>query len=94
MSNNKPVLGFQSQRIIGHWDEGKNLFVPANDNIMEEEASLFMRGNDIYPFAVKITDSLIEGKYLTYRGIGAKLEDPRTIVYVTQDENKELIQQK
>tara|TARA_B100000900_G_scaffold388798_1_gene381149 strand:- start:472 stop:756 length:285 start_codon:yes stop_codon:yes gene_type:complete len=94
MNNNKPVLGFQSQRIIGYWDEGKNLFVPANEHIMKEEASLFMRGNDIYPFAVKITDTLIEGNYLTYRGIGAKLEDPRTIVYVTQDENKELIQQK
>jgi len=94
MENKKPVLGFRSQRIIGHWDEGKSLFIPANEHIMKEETSLFMKGNDIYPFAVKITDTLIEGNYLTYRGIGAKLEDPRTIVYVTQDENKKLIQQK
>lgn len=94
MIKNTPVLGFQSQRIIGHWDEGKNSFVPANDNIMEEEASLFMRGNDIYPFAVKITDNIIDGNYLTYRGIGARLNDPRTIVYVIQDDDKKLIQQK
>ncbi len=94
MENKKPVLGFQSQRIIGHWDEVQNIFLPANENIMQEETSLFIKGNDIYPFAVKITDSIIDGNYLTYRGIGARLEDPRTIVYVTQDENKKLIQQK
>jgi len=94
MDNKKPVLGFGSQRIIGHWDEEKNSFIPANENIMQEETSLFIKGNDIYPFAVKITDSIIDGNYLTYRGIGARLEDPRTIVYVTQGENKELIQQK
>jgi hypothetical protein len=94
MIKNTPVLGFGSQRVIGYWDEAKNSFVPANEHIMEEEANIFMRGNDIYPFAVKITDSIIDGNYLTYRGIGAKLEDPRTIIYVTQDENKKLIQQK
>jgi len=94
MENKTPVLGFQSQRIIGHWDESKNLFTPANESIMKEEISLFMKGNDIYPFAVKVTDNIIDGKYLTYRGIGARTEDPRTIVYVIQDENKKLIQQK
>lgn len=94
MSNNTPVLGFGSQRVIGHWDKEKNSFIPANENIIKEETAFFMKGNDIYPFAVRVTDSVVEGNYLTYRGIGAKPEDPRVIIYVIQDENKKLIQQK
>lgn len=94
MNNKTNVLGFGSQRIIGYWDEGQNKFIPLNDKIIKEETQLFTKGNDIYPFAVKITDNIIEGSYLTYRGIGSKLEDPRVIIYITQDENKNLIQHK
>lgn len=93
-NNNIPVLGFGSQRIIGHWDKENNQFIPLSKEIIREEISLFMKGNDIFPFSIRITDTLYDDNYLTYRGIGSKKEDPRVIVYITQDENKRLIQEK
>jgi hypothetical protein len=93
-NNNIPVLGYQSQRIIGHWDKENNQFIALNKEIIREEISLFMKGNDIYPFSIRITDTLYDGSYLTYRGIGSKKEDPRVIVYITQDKNKRLTQEK
>tara|TARA_Y100000389_G_C17379600_1_gene473581 strand:- start:326 stop:622 length:297 start_codon:yes stop_codon:yes gene_type:complete len=96
-NNNIPVLGFGSQRIIGHWDEKNNQFIALNKEIIREEISLFMKGNDIYPFSIRITDD-VHGEddvnFLTYRSIGSKKEDPRVIVYITQNENKKLIQEK
>ena len=85
-----PVLGHRSNKIIGHWDEVANKFISLNEEIMKETMNIFMAGNSIYPIAIRVTDNKIDGSYLTYRAIGHKAEDPRVIIYVYEDENKEL----
>lgn len=82
--NFKPVLGFGSQRIIGHWDEINQRFIPVSEEVMFEAEKEFLNGNDIFPFAVRIMDTNVNECYPTYRAIGAKPEDPRVIIYRTQ----------
>ena len=81
----KPVLGFGSQRIIGHWDELKNNFIPISDEKIKEEAALQLKNNNIYPLAVKIMDSDVDGKYYTYRAVGEKMDNPKVILYTYED---------
>lgn len=85
-----PVLGHRSNKIIGHWDEVANKFTSLNEEIIKETMNIFMAGNSIYPLAIRVTDNKVDGSYLTYRAIGSKAEDPRVIIYVYEDENKEL----
>jgi hypothetical protein len=87
----KPVMGHGSQRIIGHWDEALNRFIPLTDkSILESEAEKFMAGNSIYPLAIKIMDTEVDGVYPAYRAIGEKWENPRVIIYAEENDNKEV----
>ena len=88
----KPVLGFGGQVIIGHWDEISNRFLPLpNKEVLEVESKKFLAGNSIYPLAIKIMDNPVNETYATYRAIGEKWENPRVIVYVYENENKEVV---
>jgi hypothetical protein len=80
--NFTPVLGYGSKKTIGHWDEFEKKFIALSEEIMLEAEKDFLNGNKIFPsFAVRITDSTIDGFYLSYRAIGVKPEDPRVIIY-------------
>lgn len=85
-----PVLGYRSNKVIGYWDEVANKFTSLNEEIMKETMNVFMAGNSIYPFAIRVTDNKIEGSYLTYRAIGSNSEDPRIIIYVYKDDEEKL----
>jgi hypothetical protein len=90
--NIKPVLGYGSNRIIGHWDEANDRFIPFPDKtILEEEAHLQLKNNTIYPLAVKITDSEINGSYVTYRTMAEKETNPKVIIYSQQDSDGKVI---
>jgi hypothetical protein len=87
----KPVLGYGSQLVIGHWDEVSNRFLPLTDkSVLENECEKFMAGNSIYPLAIKIMDTQVDGAYPTYRAIGEKWENPRVIMYAEEDENSKV----
>ena len=95
MENNLiPVYGYERRHIIGNWNEELNLFIPASKEIMDITENHCLNNNSIYPLALRIMDSPVDGFYHTYRAIGAKKEDSRVIIYAFEDDNKVFVHRK
>lgn len=87
MENIKPLIGYGGVNVIGHWDENNERFIPStNKEILKEEAYSFLKGNDIYPLAIRVMDNSVDGVYRMYRAIGAKREDKKVLIYAFKDE--------
>lgn len=83
MSNLTPVESYGGSKIIGHWNEDINKFIPIDENTMQELLEYYTYpGRPIIGLylSIRIMDKKREGSYQTYVTYDTGKEDPRMII--------------